>query len=88
MTADDNLRLIREIEANRAFLLAAYQQNPKLLARAEPRIRDLFEPPPFTNIGGRHETGTGHWERRTASMAKASATSGSTGPKSGGGVGY
>lgn len=46
MTADDNLRLIREIEANREFLLAAYRQNPALLARAEPRIRELFEPLP------------------------------------------
>ena len=44
MTAEENLRLIREIEANRAFLLAAYRQNPHLLARAEPRIRALFEP--------------------------------------------
>lgn len=46
MTADDNLRLIREIEANRAFLLAAYQQNPQLLACAEARIRELFQPLP------------------------------------------
>lgn len=46
MTADENLRLIREIEANRAFLLAAYPQNPKLLACAEPRIRELFQPLP------------------------------------------
>lgn len=46
MNADDNLRLIREIEANRAFLLAAYRQNPALLATAEPRIRALLEPLP------------------------------------------
>ncbi|MBL8487967.1 MAG: hypothetical protein JNK22_12840 [Rhodocyclaceae bacterium] len=46
MTAEENLRLIREIEANRAFLLAAYQQNPQLLAHAEPRIRELFQPLP------------------------------------------
>lgn len=51
MTADDNLRLIREIEANRAFLLAAYQQNPKLLALAEPRIRELLQPQPATPPG-------------------------------------
>lgn len=44
MTAEENLRLIREIEADRAFLLAAYRQNPQLLARAEPRIRALLEP--------------------------------------------
>jgi hypothetical protein len=46
MTADENLRLIREIEANRAFLLAAYSQNPRLLELAEPRIRQLFSQPP------------------------------------------
>jgi hypothetical protein len=46
MTADENLRLIRKIEADRAFLLAAYQQNPELMARAEARIRELFEPLP------------------------------------------
>ncbi len=46
MTADDNLRLIREIESNRAFLLAAYQQNPKLLAHVELRIRELLQPLP------------------------------------------
>lgn len=46
MTAEENLRLIREIEANRAFLLAAYRQNPRLLELAEPRIRQLFSPTP------------------------------------------
>jgi len=46
MTAEENLRLIREIEANRAFLLETYRQNPALLERAEPRIRQLFEPLP------------------------------------------
>ncbi|MBI4996522.1 MAG: hypothetical protein HZC22_06410 [Rhodocyclales bacterium] len=46
MTAEENLHLIREIEANRAFLLAAYRQNPRLLELAEPRIRQLFLPPP------------------------------------------
>lgn len=44
MNAEQNLRLIREIEANREFLLMAYRQNPALLARAEPRIRELFKP--------------------------------------------
>lgn len=42
MNGEQNLRLIREIEANRAFLLMAYRQNPALLARAEPRIRELL----------------------------------------------
>jgi hypothetical protein len=46
MSAESNLRLLREIEANRAFILAAYQQNPDLLARAEPRIRQLLRPLP------------------------------------------
>jgi hypothetical protein len=46
MTAEENLRLIREIEANRDFLLAAYRQNPRLLELAEPRIRQLFSPAP------------------------------------------
>jgi hypothetical protein len=39
-----NLRLIREIEANRAFLLAAWRQNPGLLARTEPRVKVLLAP--------------------------------------------
>lgn len=42
MTGEQNLRLIREIEANREFLLMAYSQNPSLLAKAEPRIRELL----------------------------------------------
>ena len=42
-TADQNFRLLQEIEANRRFLLMAYEQNPALLASAEPRIRQLFE---------------------------------------------
>lgn len=41
-TAEQNLQLLKEIEANRDFLLAAYEQNPQLLKRAEPRIRELF----------------------------------------------
>jgi len=42
MNAERNLGLLREIEANRWFLLMAYRDNPALLARAEPRIRDWF----------------------------------------------
>ena len=42
MNAERNLRLLREIEADRWFLLMAYRDNPALLARAEPRIRDWF----------------------------------------------
>ncbi len=44
MNGERNLRLILEIEANRAFLLMAYRQNPALLARAEPRIQALLKP--------------------------------------------
>jgi hypothetical protein len=44
MNAERNLALLRQIEANRWFLLMAYQDNPALLARAEPRIRDWFAP--------------------------------------------
>ena len=44
MTGEQNLGLIREIEANRDFLLTVLSQNPALLARAEPRIRQLLEP--------------------------------------------
>jgi hypothetical protein len=46
MKGDRNLRLIREIEANREFLLAVYRQRPDLLATAEQRIRNLFAPTP------------------------------------------
>jgi hypothetical protein len=41
--AEKNLLLLQEIEANRLFLLMAYQQNPKLLEHVEPRIKLLFE---------------------------------------------
>jgi MSHA pilin protein MshD len=42
-TADQNYRLLQEIEANRRFLLMAYQQNPELLESAEARIKQLFD---------------------------------------------
>jgi hypothetical protein len=45
MNAERNLALLRQIEANRWFLLMAYQDNPALMARAEPRIRDWFALP-------------------------------------------
>ena len=44
LTPEENLRLLQELEANRAFILLAYQSNPDLLARAEPEIKRLFEP--------------------------------------------
>ena len=43
--AERNYRLLQQIDANRRFLLMAYRQNPKLLAQAEPRIRQLFDQP-------------------------------------------
>jgi hypothetical protein len=46
MNAEENYQLMQQIEANRRFLLLACQQNPELLARAEPRIRQLLEPLP------------------------------------------
>jgi hypothetical protein len=46
VTADENLQLIRTIEANREFMLTVYRQNPALLASAEDRIKALFEPLP------------------------------------------
>lgn len=42
MTAEQNYRLLLEIEANRNFILMAYQQNPALLARADSSIRQAF----------------------------------------------
>ena len=51
MTPEENLQVIRQIEANRAFLLAVFRQNPALLSRAEPRIKALFEPLPCAKPG-------------------------------------
>ncbi len=45
LTAEQNFRLLQEIEENRRFLLMAYKQNPKLLAGAEARIQQLVGPP-------------------------------------------
>jgi hypothetical protein len=44
VNGEQNLRLIRKIEANRAFMLAIYRQNPALLEKAETRVSELFEP--------------------------------------------
>lgn len=43
LTPEQNLQLLRDIEANRAFILLAYQSEPALLKVAEPQIRRLFE---------------------------------------------
>ena len=58
LTPEENLKLLREIEANRAFILLAYQSDPELLKRADPEVRRLFpgdcfaqaEPGPFTEL--------------------------------------
>lgn len=47
MTGEQNLKLIRRIEEHREFLLTVLSQNPTLLARAEPRVRELMEPLPI-----------------------------------------
>lgn len=43
LTPEQNLQLLLEIEANREFILLAYESNPDLLAKADPEIRRLFE---------------------------------------------
>ena len=43
-TPEQNLRLLEEIDANRAFILLAYQSDPALLELADPEIRRLFDP--------------------------------------------
>ena len=43
LTPEENLLLLQEIEANRAFILLAYQSDPALLKVADPEIRRLFE---------------------------------------------
>lgn len=42
--AEKNFQLLQEIESGRELLLMAYEQNPGLLKRAEPRVRALFQP--------------------------------------------
>ena len=43
LTPEENLLLLQQIEANRAFILLAYQSDPALLKWADPQIRRLFE---------------------------------------------
>lgn len=43
LTPEENLQLLRKIEANRAFILLAYQSDPALLKLADPQIKRLFE---------------------------------------------
>ena len=57
MTANEGLRLLEEIEANRALILAAYSQNAELLQRADERIRSLLSPlPTAPAVGDNAET--------------------------------
>jgi len=53
MTAEENYRLLQEIEANRAFILTAYLQNPALLEQAEERIRLLLQPSEISSDHGK-----------------------------------
>lgn len=48
LDAERNLRLLREIEANRAFVLLAYASNPELRKLADPEIRRQLDPLPDT----------------------------------------
>ena len=41
--AEDNYRIIQQIQEGRDFLLTMLEQNPSMLKIAEPRIRQLFE---------------------------------------------
>jgi hypothetical protein len=41
-SAEENYRLLQEIQANRDFLLLAYRQNPELLKHTEPDVRLLL----------------------------------------------
>mgnify|MGYP001584780230 CR=1 FL=1 len=42
LTPEENLQLLQEIEANRAFILLAYQSDPALLKLADAEITRLF----------------------------------------------
>lgn len=48
LSPEENLRLLQEIEANRAFILLAYQSDPALLQLADPEIKRLFNAGPET----------------------------------------
>ena len=57
MTAEQNYRLLEEIDANRQFLLLAYRSNPALLARADERTRQLLAVPPPPTSQQERDTG-------------------------------
>ena len=53
LNAEQNRRLLQEIDANRRFLLLAYRSNPGLLAREDERIRLMLAavlPEPIASI--------------------------------------
>jgi len=51
-TAEENLRLLERIDADRQFLLLAMQSNPVLLVRAEEHVREwLSVVPPAATYG-------------------------------------
>jgi hypothetical protein len=62
VTGEQNLSLIREIESNRDFLLNVLGQNSILLARAEPRVRQLMEPLPVEDGDAQSDGG---WLRQS-----------------------
>jgi len=45
MTGEENYLLLEQIDANRQFMLLAYQSNPSLLKHADESIRRLFAKP-------------------------------------------
>jgi hypothetical protein len=42
LTAEQNLRLLEEIDDNRCFLLQVLRENPALLQQAETRVKEWF----------------------------------------------
>lgn len=63
--AEENYRLLQEIQANRDFLLLAYRQNPALLRHAEPDVRLLIGLP-----GNEEEAGAPNPHRQTDQQRK------------------
>lgn len=43
MTAEQNYRLLQELDANRRFMLLAYRDNPTLLVKADERTKMLLQ---------------------------------------------
>ena len=58
LTPEENLRLLQELEVNRAFVLLAYQSDPALQERADPEIRRLFDTDDRQASTGGREPGT------------------------------